>query len=113
MIRTISLLLVCLCLTLGCSPKTESDPAIALTPEAQLAEGQKRARVCMSCHGPRGISRVASYPSLAGKPQEYLITQLKAFRSGDRKNPMMSSMALSLTDENIFLLSFYFSSQTP
>lgn len=83
----------------------------SLSPEEQrIAEGKRAARMCVGCHGPEGISRVASYPSIAGLPQDYLAEQLRAFRSGERDNPMMSSVARNLNDDAIESLSYYFAS---
>lgn len=83
----------------------------SLTLEQQTIEQGKRvARMCVGCHGPEGISRVSSYPSIAGLPQTYLEEQLHAFRSGERDNPMMSSVARNLSDETIESLSHYFAS---
>lgn len=73
--------------------------------------GERKARVCMSCHGPGGVSRVASYPSLAGLDREYLLAQLRDFKSGERENAMMSSMVASLTDTDMQQLAAYFSVQ--
>lgn len=98
-----------LALTLAaCSERSPSPPLSK--EEKRLQASQQKARMCTACHGPKGISRVTSYPSLAGKSREYLSQQLHAFRSGTRKNPMMSSIAANLAEEDIALLSHYFSS---
>lgn len=82
-----------------------------MTEEQQrLQTGKRQARSCMGCHGPEGISRVDSYPSLAGRSQEYLEEQLEAFRSGERDNPMMNSIARNLSDEAVEALSHYYAS---
>lgn len=86
-------------------------PAEPATGEAALlAQGQQKARMCVGCHGPKGISRVASYPSIAGKPADYLSEQLHALRSGERMDPMMTSIAKNLSDEDIQALAVYFAS---
>lgn len=81
-------------------------------PADPVALGAQKARVCMGCHGPGGVSRVASYPSLAGREAEYLLEQLRAFKEGERENPMMSSMVTSLSDEDMAHLAAYFAAQT-
>ncbi len=53
--------------------------------------------VCSTCHGATGTSLDQFYPSLAGQPQAYLTQQLQAFASGQRSNPMMSSLAINLS----------------
>ena len=99
-------------LTVGCSDKNPGDAADAqLTPaQVQAIQGKNKARICTGCHGPNGVSRIPSNPSLAGLPQEYIIEQLHAFKDGRRKNPMMSSIALNLTETDIADLGAYFSS---
>lgn len=95
---------------LACSDQAPS-PATALSQEEQRVQmGSQTARMCVGCHGPKGISRVASYPSIAGRPQAYLAEQLRAFRDGTRENPMMSSIAKTMDDEDILALSYYFAS---
>lgn len=93
----------------GCSQ--DATPQAAAAPLDPVALGAKKARVCMGCHGPKGVSRIASYPSLAGKDVDYLLEQLQAFKSGARQNPMMSSMAINLSDEDMSHLAAYFAAQ--
>mgnify|MGYP000506396814 FL=1 len=75
-----------------------------------LNEGKKSARVCGSCHGPKGIARVESYPSLAGQSAQYLAKQLRAFRDGSRIDPQMSVLAKSLSDDEIVNISAWYAS---
>ncbi|WP_049721897.1 c-type cytochrome [Gilvimarinus polysaccharolyticus] len=103
------LALLSIALLAGCDkPQGDNGEPIVEDP---IALGERKARVCMSCHGPRGVSRVASYPSLAGQPREYLLEQLRDFKSGQRKNPMMNSMVASLSDTDMQHLAAYFAIQ--
>lgn len=83
-----------------------SAPAFA----ADIEAGKTRAAACAACHGQGGISPNPIWPNLAGQNDQYLIAQLKAFRDGARKNPMMSPMAAPLSDEDIANLAAYYSS---
>ena len=74
------------------------------------AAGKSRASACMACHGANGISANGMWPNLAGQKEAYLVLQLKAFRDGDRKNPMMAPMAAGLSDDDIDNLAAYYSS---
>jgi cytochrome c553 len=65
--------------------------------------------VCAACHGDKGISENALYPNLAGQKKEYLVKQLKDFKSGNRKDPVMTAQALTLSDSDIEEISAYFS----
>jgi len=75
-----------------------------------LVEGKKKARLCTSCHGPLGISRVPSYPNLAGQKAEYLAKQLRDYKTGKRQDPQMSRLARSLSEQEINELSLWFAS---
>ncbi len=74
------------------------------------AAGKTRAAACGACHGMNGISSNDIWPNLAGQKAGYLIAQMKAFRDGQRKNPMMSPMAAPLSDTDIDNLAAYYSS---
>jgi cytochrome c553 len=69
--------------------------------------------VCVVCHGFNGNAANTVYPRLAGQPASYLAAQLRAFASGQRANPSMVPMALSLTDTELRQLADYFSRQRP
>lgn len=98
-----------LALLAGCGPEPEAPRSEPLTEAEALVEaGKQKSRSCMGCHGPQGISRVASYPTLAGQSQEYLEQQLEAFKSGTRENPMMGSIARNLSEADILALSHYY-----
>ncbi len=65
---------------------------------------------CVACHGADGIGKAPQYPNLAGQKAPYLERSLKAYRSGERKDPNMSAMARDLSDADIANLAAYFSS---
>ena len=72
--------------------------------------GKAKAAVCAACHGQKGISSNPLWPNLAGQKKTYLIKQIKAFKSGERKDASMAPMVANLTDEDIKNLAAYFSS---
>lgn len=74
------------------------------------AAGKVKAASCAICHGAEGVSANDIWPNLAGQKSGYLVKQMKAFRDGDRKDPMMSPMAAPLSDEDIDNLAAHFSS---
>jgi cytochrome c553 len=58
--------------------------------------------VCASCHGMDGNLVLADdYPKLGGQHADYLVFALKAYRSGDRDNAIMSPFARDLSDRDI------------
>jgi len=68
---------------------------------------------CFACHGPRGQSRNAEYPALAGQPAAYIESQLRAFATGRRHGTTMAPLARNLTDEQITQLAAYYARQVP
>lgn len=64
---------------------------------------------CQACHGAQGISNNSLWPNLAGQKKDYLVLQLKAFRSGERKNPIMNPMSQNLSDSDIEKIAEHFS----
>lgn len=67
--------------------------------------------VCVACHGADGNSVITMNPKLAAQHPEYIAKQLKNFKSGERKNAVMSGMVANLTDEDMANLGAYFGSQ--
>lgn len=66
---------------------------------------------CESCHGRNGNSLHQGYPSLAGQPASYIAQELRKFASGDRQNPNMSPLAMTMSEEEIQLYAEFFSRQ--
>ena len=83
-------------------------PASGIAGDA--AAGKAKSATCAACHGANGISPNDMWPNLAGQKEGYLKAQLKAFRDGQRNNPMMAPMAAPLSDADIDDLAAYFSS---
>lgn len=77
---------------------------------ADVAAGKARAASCAGCHGAAGISSVPIYPNLAGQKAQYTVRQLKAFKSGDRKDPTMNAMSKPLSDADMENIAAYYES---
>lgn len=74
-----------------------------------IAAGRRKAVACQTCHGMDGIAKLPDAPHLAGQPAPYLVRALRAYRSGERRNEVMSVAAKTLSDEDIRDLSVYYS----
>ncbi len=83
-----------------------ASPAFA----GDVAAGKAKSGTCAACHGATGVSAVPMDPNLAGQKEVYLVKQLKDFKSGARKDPVMSAMAAPLSDDDVANLAAYFSS---
>ncbi len=70
--------------------------------------GKEKYAMCAGCHGATGEGRGA-IPRLAGQHEQYLIAQLKAFKSNTRRGGPMPSISNTLSDTEIQMLSNYLS----
>lgn len=66
------------------------------------------ASTCVACHGANGIGVSPAWPTLAGQHESYLEHALNQYRDGTRKDPVMSQMAGTLSDEDVAILSAYY-----
>jgi cytochrome c553 len=73
--------------------------------------GRQKAQTCAACHGPGGNSANPAVPTLAGQPQQFIVTQLFMFREGKRKDAQMSPFAANLSNADLNDLAAYFSAQ--
>ena len=73
----------------------------AISAEGDIKAGSEKARACQVCHGKGGKSTNPTYPILAGQHAKYIIKQLKAFKAGVRKDPIMNGMAATLSEQDM------------
>ena len=74
------------------------------------AAGAAKAATCVACHGATGNSTNPEWPKLAGQSGPYLVTQLKNFKSGTRKQAVMMGMASQLSEPDMRDVAAHFSS---
>jgi len=83
-----------------------------LAQAADIAAGKAKAEaVCSACHGANGISVSDGIPNLAAQRAGYIEAQLKAFKDGSPKNPIMSAMAAQVTPTEIADVAAFFATQ--
>lgn len=70
----------------------------------------KAATICGACHGVNGIAIAPNYPNLAGQNEAYVVSALKAYKSGERSNPIMKPMADMLSDDDVANVAAYYAS---
>ena len=89
-------------------------PMTALT-EGDPARGEVLAYTCSGCHGiPFYKNTYPTYtvPKLGGQNEAYVVSALKAYRSGERSHPTMRAQASTLSDQDIEDIAAYFTSLT-
>jgi cytochrome c553 len=88
--------------------------AVCLVPGFTLAGdakgGREKAMQCQTCHGLDGLAKMPGAAHLAGQEEAYLVKAMKDFRTGERKNDMMSMVAPNLSDQDIDDLAAYYAS---
>ena len=77
---------------------------------ADIAAGKAKAMICASCHGAKGISPTDTVPNLAGQKAGYLAKAIGDFKSGARKNGMMSTVVPMIADADIKNIAAYYAS---
>ncbi len=86
--------------------------AVSFGVQAQDIEaGKKKAEACVACHGTNGNSPSGAFPTLAGQNARYIYLQLRDYKEGRRKNPMMSAIAAGLEKQDMHDLAVYFAAQ--
>jgi cytochrome c553 len=90
---------------------------LALLPVCAIAQdaaaGKEKVVVCGACHGADGNSTIPQYPMLAGQTSRYIYLQLKDFKEGRRRDPLMSPMAANLSKKDMFDIAAYYAAQKP
>lgn len=76
------------------------------------AAGRAVAAACSACHGESGVSVNPAWPNLAGQKGAYLSASLKNFKSGERKNDMMTAIASGLSEADMRNVAAYFSANS-
>jgi len=80
---------------------------------ADIEKGKAKAAMCAACHGQNGKAMIPNYPNLAGQNAPYTVKQLRAFKDGIRKDPIMAGMAAGLSDEDMENIAAYYASLKP
>jgi len=95
-------LVACACLVL-----------LPATVSADVEAGRRKASACVPCHGVAGNSTAGLVPILAGQTARYTYLELKDYKEGRRRDPIMSPIAAGLSREDMLDLAEYFAAQKP
>jgi cytochrome c553 len=90
----------------------EEKAATAKVAKPDLVKGEASfTAVCAACHGADGNSGTPVNPKLAQQHPEYLIKQLKEFKSGTRNNAVMKGFATALSDDDMRNIAYWAASK--
>jgi cytochrome c553 len=96
----------------GAARKQEAVPAGNPVWGKEKADSER----CMECHGEdgqgsgNGHAAEGKFAKLAGQHPDYVLKQIRDFRSGARKHDQMAIMAKSVSDEDVRDIAAYFAS---
>ena len=75
--------------------------------------GAEKSKACAACHGADGNKPVSpDIPRLAGQHADYLARALADYKSGARKDPVMSSQVTALSRQDIEDIAAYYHGQS-
>jgi cytochrome c553 len=103
-------LLCLLTLALVSVSASAADAKPAFKPD--LAKGQALSATCQACHTADGTRGAPANPIIAGQHPEYLLKQLTEFKSGKRKNAVMSGMVAALSEDDMKHLAAFYASKS-
>src|SRR3982074_1657392 len=83
--------------------------SLALSRAAAAETVEEKAQLCAACHGENGIPQQKTMPVIWGQAQGYLYLQLRDYKSGARKNDIMSPLAQTIERDDMMALALYFS----
>jgi cytochrome c553 len=85
---------------------------VAGVPAQAADEIEAKAQTCNVCHGQNGMPiDPKTIPIIWGQQQSYLVKQLHNYRSGERNNVMMTTLAKGLAFEDMRKLAAYFAAK--
>jgi cytochrome c553 len=70
---------------------------------------EEKAQLCVGCHGENGVPQEKTTPVIWGQYQGYLYLELRDYKSGARKNDIMTPLAQTLERDDMMALALYFS----
>jgi len=96
---------------LGRADATGSTGAHAARADAPVPARPARLGLCVACHGEDGRGQQPGQPHLGGQDRAYLETTLLKYRSGTRRDPVMSAIAGTLAPSDIGALAHWYAMQ--
>ncbi len=68
-----------------------------------------KSQACEACH----LATTGDTPQLAGQRETYIVKQLKAFKAGDRKHPVMNAITSVLSDADMDNIAAFWNKRSP
>jgi cytochrome c553 len=85
----------------------------AAAQSASAQAGEKKAQMCIGCHGipdyKASFPEIYRVPKIAGQNAKYIVSALSQYKKGDRKHPTMRGIAAALSDQDMADLAAFYS----
>jgi cytochrome c553 len=105
--------LVCLA-SAACALWSTSAAGADITGDA--GAGRAKSSMCAGCHNIPGYKTafpaVYNVPKIDGQHAAYIVSALRAYKSGERRHPSMRAIAAGLSDQDMTDLAAFYSGQT-
>jgi cytochrome c553 len=83
--------------------------------QGNVDAGRHKSSMCAGCHNIQGYKTafpaVYSVPKLDGQHAPYIVSALRAYKSGERQHPSMRAVAASLSDQDMADLAAFYSNE--
>src|SRR5688572_6390126 len=90
-------------------------PSVAADAAGNADAGRQKASMCFGCHNIPGYKTafpsVYSVPKLDGQHAAYIVSALKAYKSGARTHPSMRAIAAGLSDGDMADLAAFYAAE--
>lgn len=87
-------------------------PAFAQELKGDAKAGERKAAMCIGCHGIPGYQasfpEIYRVPKISGQGSKFIVTALAAYQKSERKHPSMRGIAASLSDQDMADLAAYY-----
>ena len=103
---TLAALAAAAVMSAGPAPAQNSGAASGDAAAKAVAE---KTQLCATCHGASGVPIDKTYPVIWGQQAGYLYLQLRDFKSGARKSPVMGPIAQTLQHDEMLAVAEYLS----
>jgi len=104
--------------TSSAAPKAK--PAAPITPtlvagDARIGRDKAESERCLECHvtARHNVTTEGRFAKLTGQVPEYMVKQIRNFRSGERRHDFMAIMARSIDDADAADIAAFFAEQEP
>jgi cytochrome c553 len=100
----------------GAAWALSSTASVAAETSGDADAGRAKSSMCAGCHNIPGYKTafpvVYHVPKIDGQHAAYIVSALRAYKSGERRHPSMRAIAAGLSDQDMADLGAFYSGQS-